>query len=87
MEASPPAGEIDPHRSHSAGRAIAQFEPAGGDDEHHIVGVLDKIREDIPYDATETPSMKQLCTSTEAGPLDFPLHPGAESYYRDKGYL
>jgi TRAP-type uncharacterized transport system substrate-binding protein len=21
------------------------------------------------------------------GPLDFPLHPGAEWYYREKGYL
>jgi TRAP-type uncharacterized transport system substrate-binding protein len=49
--------------------------------------VLDKIRVDIPYDAAETPSMKQLCTSTEAGPLDFPLHSGAEKYYREKGYL
>jgi TRAP-type uncharacterized transport system substrate-binding protein len=54
---------------------------------YHIVGVLDKIREEIPYDATETPSMKQLCSNTEAGPLDFPLHPGAERYYRNKGYL
>ncbi len=54
---------------------------------YHIAGVLDKIREDIPYDAAATPSMKQLCTSTEAGPLDFPLHPGAERYYREKGYL
>src|SRR6266508_359015 len=54
---------------------------------YHIAGVLDKIREEIPYDATETPSMKQLCTNTEAGPLDFPLHPGAERYYREKGYL
>jgi len=25
--------------------------------------------------------------NTEAGPLDFPLHPGAERYYREKGYL
>jgi TRAP-type uncharacterized transport system substrate-binding protein len=54
---------------------------------YHIVGVLEKIREEIPYDAAETPSMKQLCTNTEAGPLDFPLHPGAERYYREKGYL
>jgi uncharacterized protein len=58
-----------------------------GDLAYHIAGVLDKIREDIPYDATATPSMKQLCTNTEAGPLDFPLHPGAERYYREKGYL
>jgi hypothetical protein len=54
---------------------------------YHIAGVLDKSREQIPYDAAETPSMRSLCTSTEAGPLDFPLHPGAERYYREKGYL
>jgi len=54
---------------------------------YHIAGVLDKIREEIPYDAAETPSMRSLCTHTEAGPLDFPLHPGAERYYREKGYL
>ncbi len=54
---------------------------------YHIAGVLDKIREDIPYDAAEAPSMNQLCSNTEAGPLDFSLHPGAERYYREKGYL
>jgi uncharacterized protein len=54
---------------------------------YHIAGVLEKIREEIPYDAAEIPSMKQLCSNTEAGPLDFPLHPGAERYYREKGYL
>jgi TRAP-type uncharacterized transport system substrate-binding protein len=54
---------------------------------YHIVGVLEKIREEIPYDATATPSMTQLCSNTEAGPLDIPLHPGAERYYREKGYL
>lgn len=54
---------------------------------YHIVGVLDRIRNEIPFDAAETPSMNSLCTNTEAGPLDFPLHPGAERYYREKGYL
>jgi TRAP-type uncharacterized transport system substrate-binding protein len=54
---------------------------------YHIAGVLDRIREEIPYDAAEVPSMKSLCTSTEAGPLHFPLHPGAERYYRGKRYL
>jgi hypothetical protein len=38
---------------------------------YHIAGVLEKIRDEIPYDAAETPSMQQLCTNTEAGPLDF----------------
>ena len=54
---------------------------------YHIVSVLDKIRGEIPFDAPSTPSMNSLCTSTEAGPLDFPLHAGAERYYREKGYL
>ena len=54
---------------------------------YHIVGVLDRIRAEIPYDAPEAPPMSQLCRSTEVGPLDFPLHPGAERYYREKGYL
>lgn len=54
---------------------------------YHIAGVLERIRTEIPYDAPETPSMTQLCSDTESGPLDFPLHPGAERYYREKGYL
>ncbi len=54
---------------------------------YHIAAVLDRLREEIPFDAAETPSMRSLCNNTEAGPLDFPLHPGAERYYREKGYL
>ena len=54
---------------------------------YHIAGVLEKIRTEIPYDAAATPPMKQLCSHSESGPLDFPLHPGAERYYREKGYL
>jgi uncharacterized protein len=54
---------------------------------YHIGAVLEKIREEIPYDAAETPSMTSLCTNTESGLLDFPLHPGAERYYKEKGYI
>jgi TRAP-type uncharacterized transport system substrate-binding protein len=54
---------------------------------YHVAGVLDRIREEIPYDAPQPPSMTELCTSTEAGPLGIPLHKGAERYYREKGYL
>ena len=70
-----------------SGWPIVVHEKFPDDLAYHIAGVLDRIREEIPYDAAETPSMKSLCTSTEAGPLDFPLHPGAERYYREKGYL
>ncbi|HWO42534.1 MAG TPA: TAXI family TRAP transporter solute-binding subunit [Candidatus Eisenbacteria bacterium] len=54
---------------------------------YHVAAVLERIREEIPYDAPEPPPMQALCASTDAGPLHFPLHPGAERYYREKGYL
>ena len=46
-----------------------------------------KIRGEIPYDAAGVPPMSSFCRSTEEGPLDIPLHPGAERYYREHGYL
>lgn len=70
-----------------SGWPIVVHEKFPDDLAYHIAGVLDKIREEIPFDAPSTPSMTSLCTSTEAGPLDFPLHQGAERYYREKGYL
>jgi TRAP-type uncharacterized transport system substrate-binding protein len=70
-----------------SGWPIIVHEKFPADLAYHIAGVLDRIRTEIPFDAAETPSMKSLCTNTEAGPLDFPLHPGAERYYREKGYL
>ena len=70
-----------------SGWPIVVHEKFPDDLAYHIAGVLDRIREEIPYDAPEPPPMSSLCTSTEAGPLDFPLHPGAERYYREKGYL
>jgi TRAP-type uncharacterized transport system substrate-binding protein len=54
---------------------------------YHFVAALEKIRDEIPYDAAGVPPMSTFCRSTEAGPLDIPLHPGAERYYREHGYL
>jgi TRAP-type uncharacterized transport system substrate-binding protein len=54
---------------------------------YQFVAALERIREEIPYDAAEIPPMSSFCRSTEEGPLDIPLHPGAERYYREKGYL
>ena len=54
---------------------------------YHIAGVLEKIREEIPYDATETPSMKQLCSQHRIRSAGFSAASGAERYYREKGYL
>lgn len=54
---------------------------------YHMAAVLDRLREEIPYDSAQVPPMSSLCRSTEDGPLDIPLHPGAERYYREHGYL
>jgi uncharacterized protein len=54
---------------------------------YHFAAVLDRIREEIPYDSDRIPPTSSLCRDTEAGPLDIPLHPGAERYYREQGYL
>jgi len=70
-----------------SGWPIVVHEKFPDDLAYHIAGVLEKIREEIPYDAAEVPSMKSLCSSTEAWPLDLPLHPGAERYYKERGYL
>jgi TRAP-type uncharacterized transport system substrate-binding protein len=54
---------------------------------YHFVSALERIREEIPYDAAEVPPMSNLCRSTEEGPLGIPLHPGAERYYQERGCL
>jgi hypothetical protein len=54
---------------------------------YQFVAALERIREEIPYDAAQIPPTSSFCRSTEEGPLDIPLHPGAERYYREHGHL
>jgi TRAP-type uncharacterized transport system substrate-binding protein len=54
---------------------------------YQFAAALEKIREEIPYDAERIPSMSALARGSEEAPLDIPLHPGAERYYREHGYL
>jgi TRAP-type uncharacterized transport system substrate-binding protein len=54
---------------------------------YQFVAALERIREEIPYDAAQIPPMSSFCRSTEEGPLDIPLHLGAERYYRENGHL
>jgi len=53
---------------------------------YHFVSALGQIREEIPYDSDQVPPMSEFGSNTEAGPLEIPLHPGAERYYHEKGY-
>ena len=54
---------------------------------YQFVAALEQIREEIPYDAAAVPPMSSFCRGSEEAPLDIPLHPGAERYYRERGYL
>ena len=51
------------------------------------VETIDARQNVIPVDDDKPLDMRNLCRSTEKCPLQIPLHPGAEKYYREKGYL
>ena len=51
------------------------------------IQTIDERQHAIPVDDDRPLDMKNLCRGTEKCPLQVPLHPGAEKYYRDKGYL
>jgi TRAP-type uncharacterized transport system substrate-binding protein len=47
-----------------------------------------EARKDVfPTDNYKPLDMAQLCGDDGEAPLDVPLHPGAERFYRDRGYL
>jgi TRAP-type uncharacterized transport system substrate-binding protein len=51
------------------------------------IQTIDERQHAIPVDDDRPLDMNNLCRGTEKCPLQVPLHPGAEKYYRDKGYL
>jgi TRAP transporter TAXI family solute receptor len=51
------------------------------------VATIDERQKVIPVDDDQPLDMRNLCRSTEKCPRQIPLHPGAEKYYKEKGYL
>lgn len=51
------------------------------------IETIDERQGVIPVDDDRPLDMRNLCRSTEKCPLQVPLHPGAEKYYKRKGYL
>jgi TRAP-type uncharacterized transport system substrate-binding protein len=51
------------------------------------IETIDERQKVIPVDDDRPLDMRDLCRGTEKCPLQVPLHPGAEKYYREKGYL
>jgi TRAP-type uncharacterized transport system substrate-binding protein len=43
--------------------------------------------DEIPWEPGAYTGLDQLGRDTEATPIDVPLHPGAERWYRERGYL
>jgi len=48
---------------------------------------LEEAGERMVWDSEEPVTMADLCGRGAATPNDVPLHPGAERYYRERGYL
>lgn len=48
---------------------------------------IEARKELIPTDNYKPLDIAQLCANDEEAPCDVPLHPGAERFYREKGYL
>lgn len=54
---------------------------------YRICQALDAARGRIPFDSPDPVELADLCAGSEAAPLEVPLHPGAERYYREHGAL
>ncbi len=48
---------------------------------------IENRQESIPTDNYKPLDMAQLCANDAETPYDVPLHPGAERFYRERGYL
>jgi TRAP-type uncharacterized transport system substrate-binding protein len=54
---------------------------------YEMAKALDAARPIVPWDSESTVELRDLCVSSDASPLDAPLHQGAARYYREQGAL
>lgn len=54
---------------------------------HALCEAVEKRKDSIPTDNFKPLDITQLCANDEEAPFDIPLHPGAERFYRERGYL
>jgi len=48
---------------------------------------LERRKDRIPWEGKGPLPLERMCRDTPEGPLDIPLHPAAESFWRERGYL
>jgi len=54
---------------------------------YQMTKALDAVRPLVEWDSETKVELRDLCVNSDACPLDIPLHPGAERYYREQGAL
>jgi TRAP-type uncharacterized transport system substrate-binding protein len=54
---------------------------------YQLAQALDTARPFVPWDSDEPVALRDLCGTTDAAPLDVPLHPGAVRYFSQQGAL
>jgi TRAP-type uncharacterized transport system substrate-binding protein len=52
-----------------------------------ICSALEARKEQIPWQEEGPLPLNRMCRDTPEGPLNIPLHPAAERFWRDRGYL
>src|SRR5581483_12301006 len=86
-----PAGRY-PHHTHDytcidySGWPLYTRASLPDDVAYDVVGALHARTDEIPWEENFG-GTGQLGTDTEATPIDVPLHPGAERWYREHGFL
>jgi TRAP-type uncharacterized transport system substrate-binding protein len=48
---------------------------------------LERRKDRIPWEGKGALPLERMCRDTLEGPLDIPLHPAAENFWRERGYL
>jgi TRAP-type uncharacterized transport system substrate-binding protein len=48
---------------------------------------LEARRDRIPWEGHGPMPLDRMCRDTTEGPLDVPLHPAAQAFWRERGYL
>jgi TRAP-type uncharacterized transport system substrate-binding protein len=56
---------------------------------YQVAAAVDKVHDRLPSDHFDghPMSMQEFCRGSDGGPLCIPLHPGAKSYFQEKGWL
>jgi TRAP-type uncharacterized transport system substrate-binding protein len=54
---------------------------------HAMCQALDQRRDQIPWQEERVLPVETMCKDTPAGPHQIPLHPGAEKYWKERGYI